>query len=37
MLAMFCKGSWIVKAEPKSLEVFLGVLINLGMSVMSTW
>jgi hypothetical protein len=32
MLAKFFNGLWIVKAEPKSLEAFLGVVKSLGMS-----
>jgi hypothetical protein len=37
MLAKSYKGLWIVKAEPKSLEAFLGVVISLGMNVTSMW
>jgi hypothetical protein len=31
------KGVWIVKAEPKSLEASLGVVISLGTDITSTW
>jgi hypothetical protein len=34
MLARFYSGLWIVKAEPKNLEAFIGLVKNLGMRVM---
>jgi hypothetical protein len=37
MLAKSCKMLWIMKAESKSLEALLGVVISLGMSVMLIW
>jgi hypothetical protein len=37
MLAKSYSGLWIAKADPKSLEAFLGVVTSLGTSVMSTW
>jgi hypothetical protein len=37
MLARFCSGLWIAKAEPKSIESFLGVVKSLGMSVTLIW
>jgi hypothetical protein len=37
MLARSCNGLWIVKAKPKSLEAFLGVVKNLGTSVTLIW
>jgi hypothetical protein len=37
MLAKSCSGLWIVKAEPKCLETFLGVVKSLGMSVTLIW
>jgi hypothetical protein len=37
MLAWSCSGLWIVKAEPKSLETFLGVVKSLGTSITLIW
>jgi hypothetical protein len=33
MLAQSCSGLWIMKAEPKNLETFLGVVKSLKMNV----
>jgi hypothetical protein len=37
MLVKSYSGLMIVKAEPKSLETFLGVATSLGASVTLTW
>jgi hypothetical protein len=37
MLAKSCKGLWIVKVEPRSLEATLGAVISLGTSDMLIW
>jgi hypothetical protein len=37
MLARFCSGLWITKAESKNLEAFLGVVKSLGTRVMLIW
>jgi hypothetical protein len=37
MLAKSCSRLWIAKAEPKSLEDFLGVVKRLGMSITLIW
>jgi hypothetical protein len=36
-VSQVCSGLWIVKAEAKSLEIFLRVVKSLGMSVTSIW
>jgi hypothetical protein len=37
MLARSCSGLWIAKAEPRSIEAFLGVVKSLGTSVTLIW
>jgi hypothetical protein len=37
MLAKSCKGLWIVKVEPRSLEATLGAVKSLGTSDMLIW